>query len=52
MQYLILTPEKSFITKWYDYENFYQEGMVVFDLINYLVTRDGKNWEEIEFDHL
>lgn len=43
MQYLITIPgHEPFTTKWYQYENHYTEGMVVYDLIN----------QEIVIDHL
>ena len=53
MDYLITEKGKSPIfTNWYDYENNYNEGMVVYDLINCKYTIDGINWIEIEIDHL
>lgn len=33
-------------------ENNYTEGMLVVDLINWKYTTDGKEWKEVEFDHL
>lgn len=53
MQYLIITSEKeSFFTKWFDFENNYQEGMIIVDFINLLISYDGETWDEIKEDHL
>ena len=53
MKYLIYKPEhEPFYTNWFDAENNFAEGMVVFDLINNSYTSDGIVWREIESDHL
>lgn len=52
MQYLVLHNNKAFYTNWYNYENNYNDGMVVFSLLTDTYTTDGINWEEIEEDHL
>lgn len=41
-----------FYTNYYDYENNYIEGSVVFNLLQNTFTTDGITWEEIEEDHL
>lgn len=53
MRYLITHPENEpFITEWYDYENNYEKGMVIYDLVKFYFTTDGKTWKEINQDHL
>lgn len=60
MKYLVtttdpLTGEKSaFYTDWFQADNHFNPdvGMVVFDLMNHLVTFDGETWQDIEIDHL
>jgi len=55
MRYLITNNKsKPFFTKWYDYENHYCEdiNMIVYDLYSGKYTKDGKNWFEIQSDHL
>ena len=53
MRYLITTDKnRPFLTNWLDYENNISEGMIVYDLHNYLFTVDGYNWLELEEDHL
>ena len=53
MTYLILPKDSEpFTTDWFDAENNYVEGMIVFDLVNWSYTTDGKNWKYITFDHL
>jgi len=52
MNYLILYNNKAFYSSWFDYENNYAEGMIVFNISKHLYTIDGKNWIDIDFDHL
>jgi len=53
MIYLILHEQSAFYTNWYDRENNYIEGMVVFNLYTGLYTFDGGlNWIEIQEDSL
>ena len=53
MQYLIIPKEgQPFLTKWYDYNNNYTEGMMVYDLDNFCYTTDGKTWNDLPIDHL
>jgi len=53
MQYLITLPNnKPFLTKWYVYDNHYTEGMIIYDLVNFVYSEDGKTWKEINIDHL
>lgn len=52
MQYLIIYAGKAYYTKWFEAENHFVEGMTVIDLVDDKYTTDGKNWIDIEFDHL
>lgn len=58
MKYLIifidpLTGGKTaFTTNWYQYEHHYQEGMIVVDTTQHLISFDGEIWQDIEEDHL
>jgi len=53
MQYLITTPnDPPFLTNWYSFENNYIKGMVVYDLINYTYSTDGKIFNPITEDNL
>jgi hypothetical protein len=52
MQYLIYHEGKAFYTNWFDAENHYVTGMIVFDLLDDSFTTDGVNWNEIPEDHL
>lgn len=52
MNYLILHEGKAFYTNWYDFENNYVPGMVVFNLLSNEYTTDGTTWKPIEQDHL
>lgn len=53
MQYLITSKDhKPFLTKWFEAENHFSDGMIVYDLINHCYTTDGIVWLKIESDHL
>ena len=59
MRYLIVTNvlmsgQFPFLTKWFDTENNFNSEieMVVYDLYLNKYTEDGKNWHELEIDHL
>lgn len=53
MRYLVtMKAEPPFFTMWFEYENHYQDGMIVYDLFNSLYTTDGKTWEPVETDEL
>ncbi len=52
MQYLILYEKKAFYTNWFDAENNYTNGMIIFDLINHTYSTNGKEWNEIKEDQL
>jgi hypothetical protein len=53
MNYLILHEQSAFYTNWYDRDNNYIEGMVVFNLYANLYTLDGGlNWVNILEDSL
>ncbi len=55
MRYLITTKAESpGLTEWFDADNHFNAeiGMIVYDLHKELYTTDGKNWKEIEIDHL
>lgn len=52
-QYLITGEDiEPFTTELFEYENHYQDGMVVYDLHSQGYTTDGKNWKQYETDHL
>lgn len=54
-QYLIYYKSAEYpcyYTHWYDYENNYEPGMIVIDLLNHKFTDDGIAWKEIEEDRL
>jgi len=55
MRYLITTnTEKPFLTEWFDIENHFNVHveMIVYDLEEKKYTSDGKEWDDIDFDHL
>lgn len=56
MKYLVTTEEvkSPFLTDWFDVENNFNKdiGMIVYDLETNHYTTNGKNWHEIEIDHL
>lgn len=55
MRYLVTFDDDkngAFLSKWFDYENFYRSGMIVYDLSNFTYTTDGENWTPIPEDHL
>ena len=52
MNYLILHNGEAFYTNWYDKDNNYVSGMVVFNLLADTFTIDGENWLEIQEDSL
>ena len=55
MRYLVTTNiTNPFLTNYFDAEKDFNSEieMVVYDLQNCLYTEDGKNWYELEIDHL
>jgi len=55
MNYLIMNIKSEwepFYTNWFDAENNFVKHMVVFNLLTHQWTDDGKNWNQIEEDHL
>jgi len=40
------------MTEWFDYENHYVSGMIVYNLLDYTYTKDGINWDSLEIDSL
>jgi len=53
MNYLIHPKDSEpFLTRYYEYDNHYVEGMIVYDLINEAYTTNGIDWKEITTDHL
>lgn len=55
MNYLIVTNNNDpFYTNWFDAENTFNkdDDMVVFNLLNHTYTTNGKDWYEIQQDHL
>lgn len=53
--YLVIMKDKtSFITTWYEYEDHWSDDVfcvIILSLDNH-ITFDGKNWEEVGYDHL
>lgn len=55
MRYLVTHPgHEPFLTKWFDYENNWIDGMIVYDLSLPVpsYTIDGKIWLALTVDHL
>lgn len=53
MNYLIIGKDfEPFLTNWYGFENNYNEGMTIFNLLASTYSTDGFTWKEIEIDHL
>lgn len=52
MRYLVYHNNESFFTNWFEEDNHYSPGMIVFDLEYGKFTDDGKTWKDIEEDHL
>ena len=54
MRYLIFVPstKSAFFSEWFDANNGYCEGDVVFDLKAQVFTMDGVNWQPIPVDAL
>jgi hypothetical protein len=52
MNYLITGSGEPFYTNWFDFENNYVPGMVVFNLLTCQHTFDGVTWEDTQEDHL
>lgn len=52
MRYIVLKDHDIFYTDWFSAENNYVDGMTVIDLLQNLVTYDGKMWHRIEYGHL
>lgn len=58
MKYLIIYTDaasgvsSSFYTNWYQFENNFQEGMIVVDRTQHLISFDGETWQDIERDNL
>lgn len=53
--YLVTQPNHPpFLTTHFDFENHWQEGMVVYHFMgnHHYYTTDGKNWQPVEFDSL
>ena len=51
-KYLIIHDSKCFYTNWYDYTNNYVDGMIVIDIEKHQYSTDGRNFYDIEEDHL
>lgn len=54
MKYMVIMKDRSaFMTDWYTHENCWSDEIFcVVDTIKELVTFDGKEWNEVEHDHL
>jgi hypothetical protein len=51
--YLITQPgTEPFLTKYFDPENHWQDGMVIFNCATSEYTTDGVNWQPLNEDHL
>ena len=50
----ILCSDFQVLTKWFEPENHFNPDieMIVYDLVEYKFTTDGKTWHDIEADHL
>ena len=51
MTHLIYYQNEFWFTRWYNPE-YHADGMIAIDIVNNLWTKDGKEWKEIDFDHL
>lgn len=52
MRYLITGVGDPFLTNWFEYENNFIPGMIIYDIISCMYTTNGKDWEPIPEDHL
>lgn len=53
MRYLVTCREYDpFLTDYYDYDNCFIKGYIIFDLELKKYTEDGTTWKEIEIDTL
>lgn len=55
MKYLVICKDQTaFWTDWYTYENMWNSETIncVIDVAADKVTFNGKDWQEIEYDHL
>jgi hypothetical protein len=52
MTYLIYYQGDSFYTNWFSIDNNYMAGMIVWNLIDHIVTYNGVDWVDIKQDHL
>ena len=56
MRYLIITKEVAspFLTEWFEPENHFNPDieMIVYDLVEFKFTTDGKVWRNIKVDQL
>ena len=53
IRYLVINKDGgSFYTNWFSEENNYVEGMIVVDLLNDVITKNGKDWLLIDEDSL
>lgn len=53
MRYLVTHPDFiPFFTNWFDAENNFTDGMVVYNLVSRKFTIDGRAWFEILEDSL
>jgi hypothetical protein len=53
MRYLVTSEIfKPFYTNWFNLENHFTDGMIVYDLHKSIYTTDGTTWQIIEHDNL
>ena len=53
MHYLIHPKDSEpFLTRYYDYANHFEDGMIVYNLWNQTYSTDGITWKPIEIEQL
>lgn len=55
MYIVIMKDKTSFITPWYEYDNHWNDDVfciIKSAVLGKYITFDGKNWVDIEYDHL
>lgn len=53
MQFLITGNGTPFYTNWFDIDNHYVDGMIVYNLKNHTYLDNINDvWKDVEFDHL
>ncbi len=52
MTYLVFHNGEAFYTNWFDAENNFVKGMIIFNRDTHKFSTDGITWKQIEEDHL